>query len=364
MKYLTFLVVLVAAAIAAVYTAPLPTVGEIGLNTTSSHDRPWFLDIPSFIESFSSILLVQDTVTIFKRQDEAPGNDTSDNDPSEDEKSTKAANPVLLAVIFISFALELIVLTGAVALCMYSCVRKWRKRQLERNPEQQRAQQLLESRRQSAAIELDVLQPRSTAQLPLTDNIETPAATHQTLAFYESDSDHAGPSTPARQGMHDSHTQTEEPEVITMNEGAQRQGIQSVSETSIPEIFVTINETTPESSPHSNGSTPGVRTSGTQTGRFSTDSGAGNQTSHPACCTPLSSATDSNSDEGSDVEGPFLTSAVYQPPENTTARSQSSTPASYSTTSTVRESRTYDADAVEINAQNGIITRDWAYHDA
>ncbi|KAJ8125012.1 hypothetical protein O1611_g8627 [Lasiodiplodia mahajangana] len=134
----------------------------------------------------------------------------------------------------------------------------------------------------------------------------------------------------------------------------------------IPEIFVTITETTPQSTPdstpNSNGSTCDVGTSRTQTGGLSSNSGTGTQTSHSTCRVPRPSVTDYNSDEDSDLEGPFLTSALNLS-ENNTSRSASSSRTSYNTDSTVREASAYDPDAVDIYAQNGITTRDWAYQN-
>ncbi|KAI1131380.1 hypothetical protein F5Y10DRAFT_262135 [Nemania abortiva] len=349
MKFLNILMILVAFAVA----APLPGVRNGNVATTSPGYAPWSIKVPFFFDTFPILIPVQEKVNFFKRQ----------SDDGDDGSVGKY--PELMVFIIISFVLEFIIFSVAISYLVYFCVSKYLERRRERNPERLRARRLLESRRQSAAIELDVLQPHSAPQLPSAENMDMPPTPPRTLGFYDSDSDRSGTNTPVRQGMRDSQTQTDLPEVITMNAGAERQCVRSVSSSTVPEIHVTITEATPVSTPNSHSSSPGVGTSHIETDGHFTGSGADNQASSPIPHIPGSTATSDNADENSDQDG-LLFAAVYQPEINAN-QSDSSSDNSYSTAfgiqvANVHEAHAYGEDATEIHSQNGIIVRDWAYH--
>ncbi|KAJ3561937.1 hypothetical protein NPX13_g8755 [Xylaria arbuscula] len=88
-----------------------------------------------------------------------------DNRPSKDH--------VIVILTIICLFLVFIVTTFTVWLLWHTCFRKWyQRRRLQRNPEQQRAAQLLNAPMQSIDLEVGVIHARSPPHWPLTDAAE------------------------------------------------------------------------------------------------------------------------------------------------------------------------------------------------
>ncbi|KAI0870172.1 hypothetical protein GGS24DRAFT_476230 [Hypoxylon argillaceum] len=294
---------------------------------------------------------MQGKVTFFKRQDKT-GSDTSTD-----------GNRMVMNLIVISFAIEILIIIFALSLGLYTCIEKqYQRRRLRLNPERQRAQQVLNSHPQPMDIELDVLNPHPDPRRPWASSIELPTITPNSLGFYDPDSDHTQTNTPVH---HNSRTEINSSAVNNPNVGT---GGQRASEAATSEGNVTVTETMHPSAPHANNLDPELDGSHPQNDGISMDYGANRRTSYPIPRIPRTGAPGDNANETHNLEGPFLTSAVYQPEING-ARSESSSLESYHGESPVQENSmfeapAYDPDAMQIYDQNGIIVRDWAYHSS
>ncbi|KAI0537448.1 hypothetical protein GGR58DRAFT_527346 [Xylaria digitata] len=163
MMYLKLLVILIAAA--AAHADALPVASEFCITDTAPYCRPWSTSIPPFPKSVSSSPSTQPKSTFIKRK--YTGCLHGDNTGGKKDR-------MIITLIIVNLILEFIIIALVIWLGWSTYFRQWcRERCLQRNPERQRAEQLLNSHPQPIDLELGVVHARSSPQWPLTDGIET-----------------------------------------------------------------------------------------------------------------------------------------------------------------------------------------------
>ncbi|KAI1353652.1 hypothetical protein F5Y01DRAFT_275807 [Xylaria sp. FL0043] len=133
----------------AMYASLLAVVGIV---TSTRSDGLWSIRIPRFLEHILTSSAHPD-IAVMKREL------TIDN--------------ITIALSIISFILDVVVFALILGIIWYTCFRPWyQRRRWQRNPERQRAEQLLTSPRHPVDLELGVIHARSPPHWPLTDGID------------------------------------------------------------------------------------------------------------------------------------------------------------------------------------------------
>ncbi|KAI0968400.1 hypothetical protein F4678DRAFT_442933 [Xylaria arbuscula] len=242
-----FLALAAMAAAAATLTGSLPVVNEVGIITTTSTYRHWSTTMLSALESTLASFTAQ--VKVASQQ---IGENNNGHRRREDAGIDKDGVIAMLAIVCV--LLELIVMTFILWLLWYTCFRQWCHRKWpQHDPERQRAEQLLNSPRQPADLELGIIHARSPPHWPLTDSMDLQATTPDN---YDTETKLEQTRTSTCCVKHSNHTKINPSEISSFSAGPE--GL-DITDTAIPETYVADTEavqaheliiTDPDHDPH------------------------------------------------------------------------------------------------------------------
>ncbi|KAI1421235.1 hypothetical protein F5Y12DRAFT_790221 [Xylaria sp. FL1777] len=299
--------------------------------------------LKSTLASFSAHM----KVALMKRQNIGANNNYL---PQEDAGLSKDSMIVILTIVCL--LLELIVITFVVWLVWYTCFRQWyQRRRLHRNPERQRAEQILHSHPQPVDLELGIIHARSPPSWPLTDSMEM-----QTTApsNYNTEGKHIRSSTSAYYIVHSNRALSTCSEASSLSVDAEGQDI---TDTAISETYIADTETMQEFESDTSDSDYGFHTPHSSSEGFCTEPVSDNQTHSSTAYED----TVKNATEVSDLQGPFLATDACER-DTTSNHSESSSLKSYTIEDTSQAIATDDIEATDVDAKNNVIRKDWAYN--
>ncbi|KAF2966216.1 hypothetical protein GQX73_g7332 [Xylaria multiplex] len=229
MMYLRFLIILIAAA--AAHVDALSVVSEVCITNTTLNYRPWSTDILKWHSSPPSI---QQKTTFIKGDYMVAGTSCLHGDNNDLKK-----DHTIITIILANLVLEFIVIALVVWLGWNTCFCQWyRGRRLQRNPERQRAEQVLNSHPQPIDLELGVVHARSSPRWPLTDDMETRINTPN-----DDQMNRKRPSTGTSVYCDTRNNHTQTTLVEAGNLSVDTEGI-DITDTVIPETYTIDSETT------------------------------------------------------------------------------------------------------------------------